>query len=419
MAQQIYYQFTSISSPVLNDTTVDYVTITDTLDDASILGNNIIYTTGGVIENVPAPAAIAMTLFQSRLFLADAEDPNLIWFSKQVIEATPVEMSDLLTIFVAPTTGAQGSTGPITALSSMDNNLIIFKKDAIYYVNGSGPDNTGSSGSFSDPVYITSTVGCANPQSIVLTPNGIMFQSDKGIWLLSRDLTTSYIGANVEDFTLNQTVTSALAIPITNQIRFTLSNKTAVMYDYYFNRWGDWTNTPCVSSCLLNNLHTYLNSYGQIVQETPGAYLDVTTPVLMSFTTNWFNLAGLQGFQRFTAMNLLGQYMSPHTLQVSFSYNYNENVLDTYPIRPVNYAGNYGTTPAIYGGGTYGGASDVEKWRVFPQQQKCSSFQITVSEVFDPTRMTVAGEGLTLSGIVMLVGVKRGTRTESAATSVG
>ena len=74
----------------------------------------------------------------------------------------------------------------------MDDKLIIFKKDAIYYITGTGPDNTGANGTFSDATFITSTVGCANPSSIVLMPNGIMFQSDKGIWLLDRQLGTTY-----------------------------------------------------------------------------------------------------------------------------------------------------------------------------------------------------------------------------------
>lgn len=126
--QQTYYRITSITDPLLNNPAVDSVSFNDTFSDAQIIGNDIIYTNGGVIENICAPGSPAMTLWQSRLFMVDSEDRNLLWYSKQVIAATPVEMSDLLTIYVAPTTGAQGSTGPITALSSMDDKLVVFKK---------------------------------------------------------------------------------------------------------------------------------------------------------------------------------------------------------------------------------------------------------------------------------------------------
>ena len=98
VAQPIYYQFTSVTAPVINDTTIDSVAVSDTNSDLDILGQTLLYTTGGVIENIAAPASIASALFKNRLFLIDAEDRNLLWYSKQVIEATPVEMSDLLTL---------------------------------------------------------------------------------------------------------------------------------------------------------------------------------------------------------------------------------------------------------------------------------------------------------------------------------
>ena len=52
------------------------------------------------------------TLFDTRLWQVDAEDPNTLWISKQVIENTPVEMSQLFTIYVAPNIGTTSSTGP-------------------------------------------------------------------------------------------------------------------------------------------------------------------------------------------------------------------------------------------------------------------------------------------------------------------
>ena len=131
VAQQVYYQFTSVTSPVISNPNA-IMTITDTLADNQIVGNTILYTTGGVVEDIAAPAVKHSCLFKNRLFVIDAEDQNVLWFSKQVIEATPVEMSDLLTLYVAPTTGSQGSTGPMQCLSAMDDKLIIFKKNAIY-----------------------------------------------------------------------------------------------------------------------------------------------------------------------------------------------------------------------------------------------------------------------------------------------
>lgn len=425
VAQQVYYQVTSISAPLLNNPTTDSVSFVDTLADTSILGNNIIYTTGGVVENVNGPAARSAFLFDDRLCLVPAEDPNNLWFSKQVIENTPVEMSDLLTEYVAPTLSAQGSSGDLICGAPMDDKAILFKKDAISYINGTGPDNTGANNQYSQPILITSTVGCANQRSIVFMPSGLMFQSDKGIWLLGRDLSTSYIGAPVEDFTQNATVLSAVSVPGTNQIRFTMSSGITLMYDYYFGQWGTFKNIPAISATLYRGLHTYINSRGQVFQESPGVYLDGSAPVLIGLTTSWINLAGLQGYQRAFFFYLLGTYLTPHKLNVSIAYDYNSAPTQTSLIGPTNFSPTYGGNAAngqqtVYGQDSpYGGQTNVEWWRVFLDQQRCSAFQITVQEIYDPSFGVPAGQGLTLSGINLVVALKKGFRPISAAHSVG
>lgn len=427
VAYQTYYQVTSITAATLNNTTVDSISYIDTLADSSIVGDNIIYTTGGVIENVNGPASNIMTLFDNRLWLVDSEDQNLLWFSKQVIEATPVEMSDLLTVYVAPTTAAQGSTGPITALAPMDDKLIIFKNNAIYYINGAGPDNTGANSQYSQPVFVNSTVGCTNQNSIVFMPQGLMFQSDKGIWLLGRDLSTNYIGAPVEEFN-SSVVDSAINVPETNQVRFTLSTGQTLMYDYFYGQWGTFVGIPGISSTLYQGLHTFLNSDGAVFQETPGAYLDGSNPVLLSFTTSWIQLAGLQGYQRAYFFYLLGTYFSPHKLNLSIAYDYNSSPIQNTLITPINQSPNYGSgsmpvygQSSPYGGGSSdsGASSNIEQWRVFLSKQRCTSFQITLDEVYDPSFGQPAGQGLTLSGLNLVVAVKKGWRPQPSATSAG
>lgn len=417
-AQQTYYQCTSLTLPTLNDTTADSISFTDTSSDQAILGNNILYTTGGVLENIAAPASNIMTLFDSRLWLLDAEDKNLFWYSKQVIETTPVEMSDLLTLFIAPTTGTQGSTGPTTAASVMDDKLIAFKKNAIYYVNGSGPDNTGANSQYSQPIFITSTVGCDNQKSIVFMPQGLMFQSDKGIWLLGRNLETSYIGAPVEQFN-GARVLSAVNVPQTNQVRFTLDSGVTLMYDYYYNQWGTFTNVPAISSTIYQGLHTFINSLGMVYKESENLYLDGSRPVLMSFQTAWFNLAGLQGFQRAYEMYILGTYVSPHKLSIGISYDYNNSPEQFDLITPDNYSPPWGGD-SLYGGSpVWGGASNIEQWRIFFQRQKCQSFSITLNEQFDYSMGTAAGAGLILHGLDLTVGVKATKPKLSASRQTG
>lgn len=410
-AQPIYYQVTSATAPTLNNNEPavgsESVAYVDTVADSSILGNLILYTTGGVVENISAPATSVSTLFKSRLLVVDAEDPNLIWYSKQVIESTPVEMSDLFTIYVAPTISSTGPTGSIKCLSAMDDKAIIFKKDAIYYFTGNGPDNTGANNDFSEPTFITSSVGCTNQNSIVLMPQGLMFQSaGKGIWLLGRDLSTNYIGAPVERYN-DLTIKSAVAVPETNQIRFTLEDGTILMYDYYYNQWGTFTNLSALSSTIYNGLHTYLLDTGVVRIENPDSYLDASNPVNMRFRSAWIKVGGIQGYQRLYQLQLIGKYYTPHKLQVQVCYDYNPNPAQTVIITPYNYSGGYGDEPYYGDGSPYGGPGQLEQWQVYFERQRCQAVQIIINEVFDASYETTPGQGFTLSALSFVIGLKK------------
>lgn len=409
-AQQSYYQVNSVTNPLLNDPTVDTVTYTDILADSSILGNQLIYTTGGVLENTPTPAIQAMTLFKSRLFAIDGEDRNLLWYSKPILESTPIEMTDLQTIYVAPTISSQGSTGDMKALVPMDDKLIIFKANAIYYLTGNGPDATGTNNDYGDPAFITSTAGCSLPNSIVNTPNGVMFQSDKGIWLLGRDFSTNYIGAPVEAYNDSEVI-SAITVPGTNQVRFTLDTGEILVYDYFFNQWSTFEGIPALSCVVYQGKHTFIDNYNRTFKEKSDHYLDGGTPVTMRFKSAWFKTAGLQGFQRAYYFMILGKYLSPHKLSLSIGYDYNPNPSQIVSIQPENFSGYWGDIALWGNDGPWGGGTQVEQWRIFMTQQKCQSFQITMQEFYDPSIGPVAGAGLTLSGLNLVVGVKKGWNT--------
>jgi len=412
LAQQSYYQVTSIAMPTMNNPTIDSIDFVDTLSDADILGNNLLYTTGGVLENIGGPSFSSVFLFDDRLFGIKSEDKNLLMYSKQVLEATPVEMSDLLTIYVAPNLGAQGSTGVLRCGAAMDDKAILFKDSAINYIAGTGPNITGTNNQYTEPQFITSTVGCSNQKSIIFQPQGLMFEfaskAGNQIWLLGRDLSTQFIGASVQGLTKNATVESAVNIPGTNQVRFTMSSGIKIMYDYYYGKWGTFENIPAISSTVYQGVEAYLNNLGQVFQETPGVYLDGSNPVQMKFMTAWIKLAGLQGYQRAYYFYLLGKYISPHKIALTIAYDYNPNATQLSLIMPTNFSPAYGLD-LTYGSGTpYGGPENLEQWRVALQRQRCQSFQISFQEIYDPFFGIPAGAGLTLSGINCVVGVKKG-----------
>lgn len=420
---EVYNQVTSIVAPLMNSTIVDSWSFVDTFPDSEVVGNNIIYTTGGVVPDTNGPATNIMTIFDTRLCLVPAEDPNQLWISKTVIENTPVEMSLDFTVYIAPNVGTTQTSGGITSLFPLDDKLILFKRDSLFYMNGTGPDNLGTTsigcplGNYSQPTFISSVVGCTNQKSIVLTPGGLMFQSDKGIWLLGHDLSTQYIGAPVEAFN-SFNVTSAQVIPATNYVLFTLNTNTILMYDYYYGQWGTWTGTGALlSSCIYNNLHTILTEDGQILQQTPNAYVDASTPVLISLTTAWINLASLQGYQRFYEFYILGNFLSPHEIQILTAYDYNSSNVHSSTLTPLNYSS---PTPSPFGVPTpFGSVPQVLQWRIHAKQQLCQSFQLTFQEVFNEAYNTTPGAGFTLSGINCSVLIKKATRPIRGANQIG
>jgi hypothetical protein len=424
------------NTPVINNPAVDSIVVVDTLADSYIQANPTLYTTGGVLPDFSPPGFSNTFLFDDRLWGIDGEDKNTLYYSKEIIEGTPVEMSGLQTYYVAPSLGAQGPSGNLLCGFPMDDKAILFKRASISYFTGSGPDATGNNSQYTPPILITTTIGCSNQKSIVFMPNGLMFefasQSGNQIWLLGRDLSTVYIGAEVEGLMSNATVLSAVNIPGANQVRFTLSTGITLVYDYFYKQWGTFvfplgttsSGIPAISSTIYNGLHTYVNAVNSLYQENPGSYLDGGQPVLMSFTTSWLSLAGIQGYQRAYFFQLLANYISPHKLVCQIAYDYNPAPQQSTIISPTNYSPTYGGTGpggqvTVWGQDIYGGPSSVENWRVFLSKQKCNSFQISIQETYDSSIGAPAGAGLTLSGINLVVGQKKGYRPIAAANSAG
>jgi hypothetical protein len=379
--------------PINNSVSSDTVTFTDYSSDASISGNSQIYTQSAV-PNIAAPASNAMTEYKNRLIVVPSENPYEFWYSQQVITepvtGIPVEFSNSFIQNVSTVGGA------LKGVTKLDDKLILFKDSSIYYMTGTGPSPSGANSDFTDPQFVTSDVGLVDMRSIVTMPMGLIFKSTKGIYLLDRSLQASYVGARVEGYNQYSVLFSQL-IPNSTQIRFLLSNGTMLMYDYYFNRWGTFSCPAGISSCVFGGVHTYLASDGTVYKEAAGTYYDgVSTSILMSFTTSWIKLAGLQGYQRAYFFYLLAEYISAHQLSLSISYDFSASSSQTTTITP-------STTDLL------------ENWRVFLAKQRCQSFQIALQEIYTGT----PGAAFTMSGLNLIAGVKSPFRTISAAQSAG
>ena len=407
----VFYKVSSTTTPLLNDQTADSVTFVDLAADSTILANELLYTTGNVLENISPGACSLIATLKNRLYVSGLEDPNTVWYSKEVQVNEGVQMSDLLTSRVDPTGGG------ITALGGMDDKVIVFKPNSVFFWSGQGPDDAGNQNDFTLPQLVSSDAGCSNPNSIVLYANGLLFQSSKGIYELDRSLRVSYVGAPVEKYN-TANVVSVNLIPNTNQIRFIIdADPGCLLFDYFFNQWGTFTNHQGADSIVDNGVFYLLKTNGQVWKESPGFYQDVNLPIRRKITTAWIKVNGIQGFARIHRILVLGDYKSKHLLRISVAADYQQspNQFFTFDASKVLDSNVYGQGSTYGSDNPYGGVSDsVYQFRCHLQQQKCQSIQLTVEDLYSEGS---PGEASLISDITLEVSVKKGTAKLKASKS--
>ena len=332
-------------------------------------------------------------------------------------------MNDTLSILVSQV------GGDITALKAMDDKLVIFKQNAIFYLAGDGPNNLGEQDTFIEPQLISSDVGCAVKNSVVLTPFGIFFKTGKGIYLLTRSLSLDYVGADVEDYN-NLTITKGDIYPKDNEVRFLTSEGQALVYNYYRKFWVLYGNHRGDSSVVIGTDYYYVHKDGngnRVFKQNPEKYDDAGDPVELVLETGWINPFMKQGAMRVYKMLILGNYYSPHQLKVSVCYDYKDYYSQTKVIDVTDYTEVYsygepdqeikstGVVKGYYGdpGGTtgtyttaiaYGGKNVMQyQVRVDFDQQKCEAFKIKIESEQQAGQL---GRALGLSDLTFIVGTK-------------
>jgi len=398
----VFYKSSSISAPTYNNTTaVGFtVTINDDLSDATLITRELLYTTGGVLENIAPPACKIIARFKNRLFLAGLEQKNVLWYSKEHVEGEAVNFSDVLKIKVDDT------GGNITALGELDDKLIIFKASTVFALIGDGPLPTGAQNTFSVPQLIASDVGCIDPYSVVRTRLGLMFKSKKGIYLLDRGLQIQYIGAEVEEWN-DLTITSASVVDEQNQVRFTTSSGRCLVYDLYFQQWYTFTNIDAIDSAVWQGKYLFLKSTAEIWRETKGQYLDVDVPIISTYVLALLQFGQVQGFQRIFKINLLGENRGTHGLKIEVGYDYRDFYEERFIVYPdtVLFDSTWGDDTVWGEAGTlWGGNYDgVYQFQIRPRQQRCQALRLKVQDFFGSGSGTA---GFAFSNVTAEVGIE-------------
>jgi hypothetical protein len=396
---------------LLNDPTTDTVTFVDGRTDLSLITGELDYQNTGELDNITPPPFSVFAAGKGRVFLSGFEDPNLILYSKVGSPGKCLEFNDALTVKV------DEDGGPVTGMAVLNESLVIFKRRRVYVLDGDGPSNLGIGG-FNSPALITSDAGCTNQKSISVVPDGLVFQSEKGIYLLTQSRQLVYVGAPVEAYN-DQTITGAVLSAGTNQVRFLADTGRSLMYDYLFREWSTWTQHSGVAACLWLGKYCYLKDTGRVYVENQDKFTDGSSPYQRVIETAWVNVGGVQGMQRVREVAILGQYKSAHNLQVSVAYDYEPGYSHTVVISPEDFMNTsiYGDD-ALYGDADlYGGSgSNVYQARIAFARQKCTAFRLRIVDI---PKGDEPGESFSVTHLAYKVAGKRGPFKPNSGKNFG
>lgn len=269
---------------------VDSAYQTEVFQDTGFIRSEPIYTQGGDIEAVIPEGAAIVTVANGRVFLGRNYRRNRVAFSKRFPPGTATETQ------VAPEFNEGFSTTlndhqDISAMSSLDDKLVLFTTDDIFLLVGRGPLDNGTENDFSELTKVHSGLGCTSVRSAVETPGGVMFGSDAGIHLLDRSLSVSFIGEAVEDDTsLHPVITSAIHDVSSQLVLFTCVSKDrtsgiVLVFDYGSSAWLRWQPRKiggypivAVSACMHNGQYHMVEASGLVWRQALDtdlyAYLD-------------------------------------------------------------------------------------------------------------------------------------------------
>jgi len=374
--------------------------------EVTLVGNIAAPFTQNSLEQGMPSAMSSMTIYKNRIFGVSLEEDNTALYSMLLdagnINGLPKFINGAL--YVKIEDSFADNTGLLRCVSTIDDKLILTKDTGIFYLYGDGPDNNGE-GEFISPQLVSSEVGCDNPRSMVISNSGLMFQSQKGIFLLSRSLQTQYIGQEVQAYN-QEFISGALVFDTKNLIMFTTQNSDALIYDSMTEQWSIFKNYSANCLCTFKGKISHTKTSKKVYVESTG-FSDDGSFIPIRVTLNWIktDVASIQDFQRIKRIIILGVYKSKHILKVQLSYNYEKFIWDSFTYDPAD-GGTYNTTvkPDLedYYTGKFSG---VYQFRLSPTKQKCESIKI---DIFDEQNGSIVGESLELSTISMIIGKKKG-----------
>jgi hypothetical protein len=175
-------QFQRVTSAILapggSGLVVGFDNHLDTLADTTVGDEEFLYVLGGVLQNDMAPSHRFSVRGGGRVWLGGLFRENFVGFSKVIVPGEPLQ-------FVEADQFRLQLPEPVTGLGYMDGSLVIFTEQGVYLTSGDGPNDNGAP-AFGDPQRLPTDVGCTDWRTVQEVPQGLLFQSARGFYLLPR-----------------------------------------------------------------------------------------------------------------------------------------------------------------------------------------------------------------------------------------
>lgn len=338
---------TGLSTQLLTVNANGFLSASDNLSDATLQSQPLLFrqpgTTNTPLDRYAPPLSNIICQHGDRLFTTDPYGVR-VYYSSFFVDGEAPWYNPLFSFFV------HGGTGPITALVSMDGRLLVFKRDGIFIVDGDGPPEGGVAGNeFSPPKRLATEYGCIDQRSVVVTTEGVVYRSGRGIELLTRSLQVKWLGERVFELVdANPVVTGSvldasgrvhigLAVSRSNSSVQTAIDGIELIYDFPSDCWTSSVFTDnsgtlgrCVQDMCLADLYgygetvCYADASGAVVQESTATGLDRGSRyVTWALESGWIR-TGQQTRQRISNILFLAKKVAGanHAIKMSLAYDY-------------------------------------------------------------------------------------------------
>lgn len=354
--------------------TVDEVEFTDEITDAALIDNEILYLSSGELDHVAAPGSSMVWYAGRRLWVPNADGTGL-YYSLLKNAGEALEFNDSLELKIP-------GSGEITGVVNHNASIVVFRKNEIYLVTGSGQGNFGFGTGEYKVSPLNAETGCAFKNAYTKFPRGVLFWASNGPTEILHNLSTRWIGQGAEHLVrAGATITGCELYPTDDYAIFLTSENYASVYHYGQSAWTQFTNHGGKSIVDYDGRLAYTRANGRVFLMNRSSYVDDNTSVVKRIQLPFWVASSQQNYQRVYALLGLGEYLGSHTLTVrvyyDYSYDYDEYAVD--PGAQLSFPVAYGS--GTYGSGVYGGSStNAFNIDVRPRRQRCQAVSF---EIFD------------------------------------